>query len=142
MARLARTKEEALVTPRDGAAAVEPETPARLALGAVEADGVRFTIEGAPDRDWQVVLSPVEGPPMEVFGTTVAIGAHPLVGRCLESQNLRGRTDAAGRASGRLSRAFVAEWAGAPLWAVVAVFPRVAGPDAPPAVSPPVELPP
>jgi len=110
-------------------------TEARLTIAGTDEDGVQFLVEGTADRDWQIVLSPVLEPSIEVLGTTIPIGAHALVARSLESQNLRGRTDGSGRATCRLSRAFVAEFAGAELYAVAAIFPRAAGPESPPALS-------
>src|SRR5690606_40745079 len=101
-----------------------PRTPTVLRVEAEDDDGVDLVLEGAPERDFQVVLSPVEGPPLELSGVRVPLGAHPLVAKSLESQNLRGRTDARGRARCRVTRAFVAEHRGSTLHAVAAIFPK------------------
>ncbi|MFG0316945.1 MAG: hypothetical protein ACF8XB_06720, partial [Planctomycetota bacterium JB042] len=132
----ARLERLGLVRPARGSAPpAAASAPAALSVVAADEAAVEFSIEGAPDRDFQVVLSPLEGPPVEFAGVRAPLGAHPLVARSLESQNLRGRTDATGAARCRLSRAFVAEHRGETLFAVVAIFPPVVGPDSPPTVS-------
>ena len=54
------------------------------------------------------MLSAAEGPPFAFQGVEIPLGAHPLLWRCLESTNLRGRTDDVGRATLTLPRSFLA----------------------------------
>lgn len=130
-----RLVELGLVRRSQRTARAAPAIPSRLELLVEDAAGFEFAVHGAPDRDFQIVLSPLEGPPFELGGLAVPLGAHPMVARSLESQNLRGRTDRDGRARCRLSRAFVSEHAGTPLHAIAAVFPPAIASAATPELS-------
>ncbi|MBI4880287.1 MAG: hypothetical protein HY812_11615 [Planctomycetes bacterium] len=131
---------QGLVSPPASAAAAAEEPAPRLAISGQDREAVTFALSGAPERDFQIVLSPVSAPPIEFLGRTIPLGEHPLIARCLESQDLRGRTDSAGRARVRLSLGFLAAHAGQEVHAIAAVFPVAITPETPPALSNVVSL--
>lgn len=94
-----------------------------------------FTIDGPALRDVQVVVSPVREPPVRWEGTQIPLGDDGMVAVCLESPNLSGRTDAAGRATLRVARAYL-DPGQRTLYAIAAVF----GPDGQPRLSEVVEI--
>lgn len=108
--------------------------PPVLAVAAV-GSALEFTLTGPPELDFQVVLSPREGPPIEFAGATIPIGADPLMARSLESPNLRGRLDRGGAAALHLDRSFLGDAAQGRVYAIGAVFPRGLAADALPLLS-------
>lgn len=117
------------VTTRDGVSRT-PE-PVAVRLDAGDRTSLAFVVQGRANTDFQIVLSPRAEPPLELPGFRVPLGSDPMLFRSLELLNLRGRTDARGRADVRIERARLGDAAAGRLYAVVAAF----EPGAPPAVS-------
>ncbi len=123
-----------LVPAVEPAAARDVARTTRLELVAKEEDGFVLRVVGAPRRDVQVVLSPHEGA-FDVIGTTIPLGADPLIAHSMESQNLRTRTNQDGEAMVRVTRTFLGEHAAKQLYCVAAVFPLGVLEGAKPSVS-------
>ena len=103
------------VEPRDTAAS--GKTSATL---EIDGDTLRFRVTADPHRDVQVVVSPRRK--AEADGEPAGLDAHPMMARCLESPNLRGRTDGAGRADIAIDRGFFGPDGTSTLYAVAVQF--------------------
>ncbi len=94
----------------------------------------KWTVHGPPHREFQIAFSPRSEPPIELRGTMLPIGNDPMLARCLENPNLRGRTDASGSAEVECDLSRIEAKAGTTLFGVVAFF--SSKPEEPPATSP------
>lgn len=100
-------------------AAIAKATEARLETGPSSG---AFSIVGPPAREFQVVFSPRLTPPLEFHGVALPIADDPMLRRCLEDLNLRGRTDASGRARIGVDLTRFGADAGATLHGIVVFF--------------------
>jgi lysophospholipase L1-like esterase len=111
-----------LVQPAANSSSTAAAGSAKLTRTAGDATTLAFTIEAPPNTDFQIVLSTKAEPPIDIEGLRVPLGADPLVFQSLEFLNLRGRTDAGGRAEASIQKSRLGDAAESRLYAVVAAF--------------------
>lgn len=103
----------------ESAAVTSPSLPAALRPGKT---GGRFLVSGPPRRDFQVAFSPRLEPRLEFHGVELPIADDPMLHRCLENLNLRGRTDDRGEAVVDVDLSRLGGAAGTTLHGIVVFF--------------------
>lgn len=127
--------DQQLVTGPSGEAIAAELAETTLELIRQDSRGLAFRIQGDPGKEFLLLLSPVAEPSMRYMETALPLGQHPLIGRCLEHPNLRGRLGVNGTTELFLGEDHLEGVGPGALYAVAIVFPPALTETAPPRVS-------